>query len=59
MQHFNWKICRQYIVQIILRGGVDMRKKVSKETVDLFLKEGIVSFYTKVAEEFSLDVTED
>ncbi len=36
-----------------------MRKKVSKETVDLFLKEGIVSFYTKVAEEFSLDVTED
>lgn len=36
-----------------------MRKKVLKETVDLFLKEGIVPFYTKVAEEFSLNVAED
>ncbi len=36
-----------------------MRKRVSKETVDLFLKEGMASFYMQVAEEFSLDVPKD
>lgn len=53
------KFSSDMVFTLFYQEEMDVRKKISKEIVDLFLQEGMVSFYTKVAEEFSLDVTED